>query len=107
MAIFFDKVPREIRNHIYQLLLVDQVEEINLSIHPDYRKDELYPAILCTCKKAYMEGSAVLYDQNRFRYAAVYWKPLSKETILGDGLVRIKHVRLLVNYKNNGLIGCE
>ena len=68
MTIFFDKVPREIRDQIYELLLV-KGDRSHVEWNPpkwNLEKNNLHPAILCTCKQAYTEGLPILYERNRF-----------------------------------------
>ena len=101
MAIFFNKVPREIRDKIYQLLLVDETNVINLR-WPNAR---LHPAILRTCKQAYEESISMLYEGNSFIFIrptdAEFWQDSCDETSLRKcdplkaNFRRIKHVSCL------------
>ena len=92
MASFFDKVPLEVREQVYRELLVNQDGAIEL----DGRycnKRKLYTAILRTCKQAYTEASAVLYEQNHFRFES--WPEatsLDRNGILEGNFARIKQV---------------
>ena len=66
MAILFDKMPREIRDKIYRLLLLDEVDNVesNLAVPCS----SLYPVILRTCKQAYEEAMPVSYEKNTFSF---------------------------------------
>ena len=96
MAILFDKVPREIRDNIYQLLLTNYNPEVILGGWKvtDPRRRRLYPAILRTCKKAYLEGLPVLYEQNIFNYVSYEHSGPTIETYnpLKDKVGSMKHV---------------
>ena len=95
MAIFFDKVPREIRDKIYELLLVDHdvCRDIHLNVEKwSSPKSDLCPAILRTCKQAYTEGLPVLYEQNSFRYDVENDNFVITDS-LKDKIDKIKHVR--------------
>ncbi|KAF4629264.1 hypothetical protein G7Y89_g8885 [Cudoniella acicularis] len=71
---FLDKFPREIRDFIYEHLLIKPV----LAEHASIRKDgeygakavyELAPNILRVCWQIYEEASPVLYKRNTFLMA--------------------------------------
>ena len=66
MATFFTKLPLEIRNLIYEGLLLDETP-IRLQCHRELDRKQLCSKILCTCKQAYAEGSSILYERNVFR----------------------------------------
>ena len=66
MAIFFDKVPREIRDKIYHLLLVDEANAIELKRAKACIN--LQPTILRTCKQAYEEAMPMMYEKNTFLF---------------------------------------
>lgn len=75
------KLPIEVRNQIYKLLLINEVLSINRSInrsvnrfHPRRRainytpeeKFDLEPQLLRTCHQIYVEASRILYGSNTF-----------------------------------------
>ena len=66
MAMFFSKVPREIRDQIYHLVLVDEASAIELSYAGSCRS--LHAAILQTCRQAYEEAMPMLYEKNSFLF---------------------------------------
>ena len=66
MAIFFEKLPREIRDKIYRLLLVDEVNAIRLDLSGSPKR--LHPAILRACKQTYEEAISMLYEKNNFLF---------------------------------------
>ena len=74
MANILNKLPIEIRNQIYEDLLLYRDGFITLNFDGDSidRSDGdnvgLHTAILRTCKQLYAEGSDVLYGHSRFRY---------------------------------------
>lgn len=63
MSIFF-VLPREIRDNIYERVLVCESRDIEIKL----LRDELHvdPSILRTCKQIYQEASLILYTKNRF-----------------------------------------
>jgi hypothetical protein len=73
---FLAKLPPEIRNKIYRLLLVnpDLAERSCVEKDNQFRRQtsgepvayELSPALLTTCKQIYREASHVLYEENVF-----------------------------------------
>ena len=70
---FFDKLPVEIRNEIYRLLLVNPAlgrTELHL-VDLQEVKYELAVQILYTCKQTYEEGSRILYSDNTFSFACL------------------------------------
>ncbi|KAL8797294.1 MAG: hypothetical protein Q9195_000448 [Heterodermia aff. obscurata] len=73
MANLLGRLPIEIRNQIYEDLLLYKHGFIMLNyagnaIDAEGDKVGLHTAILRTCKQVYAEGSNVLYGHNRFRY---------------------------------------
>ena len=96
MAIFFEKVPLEVRHQVYQELLVNKHRFFVLDGSSRHRiETELHPAILRTCKQAYVEGSAILYGQNHFRYTELSSTALTKDDCPVDNIEKIKHVSWL------------
>ena len=69
MATCFNELPLEVRNQIYEELLIDG-KRFFVVDGPGSRKTKsnLHPAILSTCRQAYYEASAILYGQNHLRY---------------------------------------
>ena len=67
MSAFFNKLPLEIRNFIYEELLLDKKNPIGPQYDGEFDRKMLYPTILETCKQAYVEGSRILYECNVFR----------------------------------------
>lgn len=94
MATFFTKLPLEIRNLIYDELLLDKKNAIGLQGHrePDWKK--LCPTILRTCKQAYAEGSSILYECNVFRVDQTSLQHLGfvKCDFQNKNFLRVKHV---------------
>ena len=97
MAIFFDKLPREIRDMIYELLLVNPHSGVHfrairkhqrLAYNDPFPKIDLNTAILRTCKKAYAEGLPLLYERNVFTY--VSYTNLYRATIASDNPLKIR-----------------
>ena len=66
MAIFFSKVPREIGDTIYNLVLVDEASPDELSYAGSCRS--LNATILQTCRQAYEEAMPMLYEKNSFLF---------------------------------------
>lgn len=100
MSILFNGIPREVRDKIYQLLLVKDREEAIKFIewnneHGYGRVSGLHPAILRTCKQAYAEGISVLYEKNVFSYKSCVGKGRSIDIAdpLKGKFSKIKHVR--------------
>ena len=103
MAILFDKVPREIRDMIYHLLLVKgypgvELRAIERNRRYSFPDIDLHPAIMRTCKQAYTEGLSILYEQNNFIYES--YTPenavtMATEDLLKDKTRNIKQVREL------------
>lgn len=74
---FLEKIPREVRDHIYKLLLVNKVLATNRSIdrsnsrpiainYIPEKKFDLAPQLLRTCSQIYAEASKILYESNTF-----------------------------------------
>ena len=107
MAIFFDKVPLEIREKIYRELLVNEEKalEINWRGHCDSKGKHLYPAILRTCKQAWAEASAVLYEQNHFRHESHLQKGTSLHLCnpLKGEFKRVKRVSKSISFLSLGI----
>jgi len=68
---FLQKIPIEIRNKIYKLLLVS--DAVSQPDSPNAKngltlssKYGLTPSILCTCRQIYLEASEVMYGSNTF-----------------------------------------
>lgn len=100
MVSFFQKVPRELRDQIYRELLVDNVHSVDPKLRLDNTtvKKQLCPAILRTCKQAYAEALAVLYEENVFRFnwyllAECSYDILAEYNLSKARLDRIKKVR--------------
>ena len=98
--ILFHRVPREVRDKIYRLLLVkDREEAIEFTEwNNEYgygRVSGLHPKILRTCKHAYAEGLSALYEQNLFHYKSFVGKGIGIDNAdpLKGNLSRVKHVR--------------
>ena len=100
MAAFLDKLPIEIRNQIYENLLLyrDGLIALNfdgnaIDLH-EGEKVGLSTAILRTCKQAYAEGSSVLYGSNHFRYCLIVLLSYSYEHYRPRTSIfqKIKHV---------------
>ena len=92
---FIRDFPPEIRDRIYEELLVSQDD----GVEPQgrYRGHGLHPSILRTCKMAYIEGSAVLYQKNVFRftyrdYCARLNMDIYEFKVPAGSFERIKHV---------------
>jgi len=75
---FLEKIPIEIRNDIYRLMLFNPILGGPESIYdPDRfgygsgREYGISPAILQTCRRINAEASSVLYEQNTFFIACV------------------------------------
>lgn len=94
MAAFFDRVPLEVREKVYQGLLVNEDGAIELHWSGRDFKGKLHPAILRTCKQAYTEASPVLYEQNHFRHKSQsdMGTSLRSSDRLASNFGRIKHV---------------
>ena len=98
MATFFTKVPREIRDNVYQeLLRVDDIldpdkrlQKSDIPSQTSKSTEKLYPAILRACKQTEAEGSVVLYGQNRFRFETTSY--FDTHPILSHYYGMIKHV---------------
>ena len=105
MAIFFDQMPREIRDIIYELLLVNSQPGVHfsairkhqrLTYNDPFPKIDLHTAILRTCKQAYAEGLPMLYERNAFTYVSytnLYRATIASDNPLKDNTRSIKHVR--------------
>ena len=75
-CLFLTKVPREIREEIYKLLLVNEVlgtpHAVRDSHLSSFRREtvvekyDLHPSILRICRKISEEGYAILYGSNTF-----------------------------------------
>jgi hypothetical protein len=68
---FLDKLPAEVRNMIYSLLLVNPIlgERSSILRGDDFGERTAYgltPALLATCKQIYREASHILYEKNIF-----------------------------------------
>ncbi len=74
---FLEKIPREVRDHIYKLLLVNEVLATNRSIdrtssrtnginYIPEKKFDLAPQLLRTCSQIYAEASKMIYESNTF-----------------------------------------
>jgi hypothetical protein len=76
---FLKKFPIEVRNKIYELLLVNPIlrhctstlselesNATGWGFHTEYRKYGLSPNILLTCRQVYAEASKILYGSNSF-----------------------------------------
>lgn len=96
MVTFFQRVPRELRDQIYRELLVNNVHSVRLL--GSWRGEppvgnRLHPAILRTCKQAYTEAFAMLYEENVFRFSSERLDKVVQDYSLSKGcLERIKHV---------------
>jgi hypothetical protein len=70
---FLEKIPREVRDHIYKLLLVNEVLATIRSVdrpksinYIPEKKFDLAPHLLRTCSQIFAEASKVLYKSNTF-----------------------------------------
>ena len=93
MTLFFERLSLEIRNQVYRELLVEEHGPLETDYHGYLYKTikPLYPAILCTCKQAYQEASAVLYEQNHFRVKVVDCSLRCTDPLKGN-FARLKRV---------------
>lgn len=74
----FFRLPGELRNEIYNMLLCPDVEPLSAladqqknhntqhATHPPHTPSQLYPAILSTCRKAHLEATPLLYESHIF-----------------------------------------
>ena len=100
MATFLDILPIEIRNQIYEDLLLYRDGSIMLNFdgnaidRGEGEKVGLHTAILRTCKQAYAEGSNVLYGHNHFRYCTTVFLSYKNRQYrpLTSVFQKIKHV---------------
>lgn len=106
MSDLLSKLPLEISNQIYEELLTDKVDPIELqsAIRDERPKKTLHTNILRVSKLVYAQASTVLYGKNRFRFE------YPKKCVLRGGLNmyslqtrprkgafdRIKHVSIVV-----------
>ena len=103
MATFLEKLPVEIRNQIYEDLLLYRDGCITLNFDGNaidrWEGDRvgLHTAILRICKQAYAEGSNVLYGHNHFRYCPTAFLSISNKIYgpLTSVFQKIKHVSYL------------
>lgn len=98
MAIFLERVPLEIRNQIYEELLISREHAIKLRLRkaPNHKHpNKIQSAVLRTCKQIYDEASIVLFEHNRFRFTSYTpsWLNYLKDDPSYKNLNRIKHVR--------------
>ena len=69
---FLDDLPAEIRNHIYELLLVatEPIDILSLTCPKSFQRPSqalrLSPAMLCVCQQIYHEAGGILYGMNTF-----------------------------------------
>jgi hypothetical protein len=74
---FLGKIPREVRDHIYELLLgnelatnrsIEQYNSFNIigTTYTHVKKFDLAPQLLRTCSQIYAEASRILYESNTF-----------------------------------------
>ena len=71
MSDLLSKLPLEISNQVYEELLVDKIDPIELQSairDPQRLKKKLHTSILRVSKLVYAQASTVLYGQNRFRF---------------------------------------
>ena len=97
MTIFLEKVPLEIRNQIYEEILISKESAIRLRIQKapfGGHRNKIHSAVLRTCKQIYDEASIVLFEHNRFRYASYSpaWLNFLEHDPRYRNLKRIKHV---------------
>ena len=69
---FLDDIPAEIRNKIYEFLLVaaEPIDMLSLACPNSFQRPpqklSLSPALLCTCQQIFHEASGILYGINKF-----------------------------------------
>jgi hypothetical protein len=69
---FLDDIPAEIRNKIYELLLVvaEPIDILSLACPNSFQRPPqklaLSPALLCTCQQIFHEAGGILYGMNNF-----------------------------------------
>ena len=69
---FLDDIPAEIRNKIYELLLVvaEPIDILSLACPKSFQRPpqklSLAPALLSTCQQIFHEASGILYGMNEF-----------------------------------------
>ncbi|KAH8811693.1 hypothetical protein F5884DRAFT_855033 [Xylogone sp. PMI_703] len=88
----FGDLPAEVRNKIYELVLVSEQESINLSAN-EHISGGIETAILCTSKKIYKEASTILYN-NKFAVHYNEWlegTPLRQDIHASENGGRIPH----------------
>ena len=117
MASFLNKLPIEIRNQIYEDLLLYNAGPIKLNFDGNAidrwhgRNVGLHTAVLRTCKQAYAEGSNVLYGHNHFHYCPTIFLShrYKKELPITCAFQKIKHVSyfsLPLWFQNAGINHC-
>ena len=94
MAILLKRLPLEIRNQIYEEILISKEKAIRLTIETleDTHSTKVHSAVLCTCKQVYAEASIIFWEHNRFRYDGSYGLQPLKNDPGYKNLSRIKHV---------------
>ncbi|KAE8447264.1 hypothetical protein EG329_010958 [Mollisiaceae sp. DMI_Dod_QoI] len=112
-SLFLDLLPREIRDKIYQLLLVNNIMSTPRVLHGwGLQNDrvgefELYPVMLRTSRQIYYEASTILYGDNKFiinfNQNDGYSSPLLRfeHTAYGplDGISRFVRIKKAKNWR--------
>jgi hypothetical protein len=85
---FLDRLPRELRDEIYRLLLVRNPGTYKACKCNDYMREKMVhfnPSLLLVCKQVYAEAARVFYHENTFRLGTVDVVRLSRAPFEMEG----------------------